>query len=190
MLMESTRNVVTAANLGAPIASLEEVLAYQNMDVVEKFMESWDLSLEEAVDLFEEMKRWLWLCAEGIAREAMGEPRVWLGITFSMTLLDEMWHAFILFTMPYQAFCKQYFGFYLNHGPTTGAEKRKAEAEFAHDPEAFQAKIEQDLETQYSYIYDRLGPEILQKWYSEWTDKITPEYLSQVHKQPWLQGEH
>ncbi len=172
------------------IASLEEVMAYMNDDIIDKFMEHWDLSREETLDLFSEMKKWMWLSADSIYRTSQGEEAVTLGITFSMTLLDEIWHTFILFTMPYQAFCKRYFGFYLNHGPTTGAEKRKALEEIERDPAAFQTKIEEDLAAQYGYIYDRLGPETLQKWYSDWTDQVTPEYLSQLRKQPWLNAEH
>ena len=172
------------------IATLPEVMAYQNMDVIEKFMENWDVPLETSQELFDEMKRWLWLSADSIYRTSMGEPHQQLGITFSMTLLDEMWHTFILFTKPYQEFCKTYFGFYINHSPTTSAEKRKAQAEMERDPEAFHARIEAELTEQYSYIYDRLGPETLQKWYSEWTDLVTPEYLGQLRKQPWLDAEH
>jgi hypothetical protein len=181
---------MTAESPRATVAPLEEVLAYENMDIVEKFMENWDLPEAEVLDLFQEMKKWMWLSADSIYRVSQGEASIPLGITFSMTLLDEMWHTFILFTMPYQAFCKRYFGFYLNHGPTTGEEKRKALEEMERDPEAFQAKIELDLTAQYSYIYDRLGPETLQKWYFDWTERVTPEYLGQLRKQPWLQSEH
>ena len=131
------------------------------------------------------MKKWLWLSADAIFNESEGEPRQELGISFSMTLLDEMWHTFILFTMDYQKFCKQYFGFYINHSPTTKAQKDQAKAEYEKDPAAMIAKAEAENAQQFSYIYDKLGAETLSKWYSEWTDKITPEYLNTARKQPW-----
>lgn len=179
--MSSVANV----NRVAEIATLDEVLAYSNEDVIYKFLEYWDVSFEEASDYFQEMKKWLWLSADSIAHESEGEQRRELGITFSMTLLDEMWHTFILFTMEYRQFCKQYFGFYLNHAPTTKAQKDQAKIDFENDAEAMIAKAEAENAIQFSYIYDKLGAETLSKWYSDWTDKITVEYLSSIRKNPW-----
>ena len=167
------------------IAPLEEVLAYQNEDIIQKFLEHWDVTYEEATEYFQEMKKWLWLSADSIYRESEGEARQELGVTFSMTLLDEMWHAFILFTMDYQRFCKKYFGFYINHSPTTKSQKDKAIADFEKDPDGMVAKAEEENAAQFSYIYDKLGAETLSKWYSDWTDKVTPEYLKETRKNPW-----
>ncbi len=81
-----------------------------------------------------------------------------------MTLLDEMWHAIILFSKQYTNFCTEYFGFYIHHGPTTSAEKEELKKEIEKDPEAYLKKTEENLTLQYSYIYDHLGEETLQKW--------------------------
>lgn len=40
-----------------------------------------------------------------------------LGMTSS--LVDEVWHQFILFTRKYQWFCSEQLGFFLHHTPTT-----------------------------------------------------------------------
>lgn len=37
--------------------------------------------------------------------------------------VDEVWHAFILFTREYEQFCKETFGSFVHHVPTTKAEK-------------------------------------------------------------------
>lgn len=169
----------------AGLAPLHEVMAYQNLNVVRKFMEYWDVSEDEAQELFEETKKWLWMSADSISRREEGEEMPELAITFSMTLLDEMWHTFILFTMEYKVFCHKYFGFYLNHAPTTWEQKEAAKAELESDPDGFLAKVEASTEAQYSYIYDVLGESTLVKWYSEWTDKVTPDYLSSIRKNPW-----
>jgi hypothetical protein len=178
-------NAGVQVDASAQIASLAEVLAYRNQDIIDKFQENWDVTEDFAAELFEETKKWLWLSADSIYRESIGETVPPLAIGFSMTLLDEMWHTFILFTKDYQAFCKQYFGFYINHAPTTKREKEAVMAEYQADPEAYEAKLEQEISAQYSYIYDRLGGDTLSKWYGEWTDLVSPEYLSQLRKQPW-----
>jgi len=167
------------------LAPLEEVMAYQHPDVVPKFRESWNVSVEEAEEYFEEMKKWLWVSAYSIFEKDQGKEVPPLAIGHSMLLLDEMWHTFILFTMDYRKFCFKYFGFYLNHGPTPPSEKESMAKEFEADPEAFKAKIEDDFRKQYSFIYDHLGEETLVRWYSDWTDRVTPEYLDEVHKPYW-----
>lgn len=164
---------------------LEQVLTYQNDNLIYKFMENWALDEEETRDLFEETKKWLWISALSIRTRTEGGEAPVLMVSQSMILMDEMWHSFILFTRDYQAFCKNYLGFYLNHSPTTKAEKDKNLAAYQADPDAFRAKQEEQLEAQYSYIYDKLGEETLVKWYSDWTDKFTPDYLDSIHKNYW-----
>lgn len=176
--MNKTASVVPDVD----IAPLGEVLAYENEDVVDKFLESWNLSREEAQDIFTEMKKWLWISADSIVRESRGEQMPILAISYPMTLLDEMWHTFILFTKEYQHFCKQYFGFYINHAPTTKRQKDMTLAEIERDPEGFKAKFQEELAAQYSYTYDQLGADTLMKWYSEWTDRVTPEYLQSIRR--------
>lgn len=178
-------NQTSTASKTPTIASLEEVMKYENIDVIERLMKSWNISLEESTSIFNEMKKWLWLCADNRRRKLSGEKVPSLAVTQSMTLLDEMWHAFILFTKPYTAFCDKYFGFYIHHGPTTDSQRQEIKTEIEKNPEAYFKKFEKDLTVQYEYIYERLGEETLQKWYSDWTDRYTPDKLNELYNKQW-----
>lgn len=162
------------------IADLRTVMAYQHPDVVARFRTSWNVPEEEAQDIFEEMKKWLWLCATSIQATQRGETTEHLSIINAMILVDEMWHAFVLYTKDYTQFCLDQFGFYIHHAPTTLAQKEANRIAFEADPAAFHVKVEAEFAAQFSYVYDQLGPETLTKWYSEWTDKITQDYLDSI----------
>ena len=178
-------NQSTLSEKKVHLSPLAEVLAYEKPQIVYKFLETWDIPEAEAFELFEELKKWLWLSAGSIIRKSEGDVAPQLAITYSMTLLDEMWHTFILFSTDYTLFCKHYFGFYINHAPTTKKEKDASLKEFKADSDAFRSKIEAETALQYSYIFDHLGEETLVKWYSEWTDKVTSEFLNKTRK-PFL----
>jgi hypothetical protein len=173
-------NPAIAAQIRHPFPALEEVLAFRHPDVVARFLKSWNVSQAEAEEVFEDLKRWLWVSAVSVKERIPGEKPLPLAILHSMALVDEMWHAFILYTKDYTKFCVDHFGFYLHHGPTTSEQKAEAKARLETDPAAFEAQIAADFETQFSFIYDKLGPEVLSRWYSEWTDKITQEYLNSI----------
>ena len=166
-------------------SNLEQALAYQNDDIIYKFMENWSLPEEDVRELFHETKKWIWLSGLSIASRDKGGEGPVLMITQSMIMLDEMWHTFILFTKEYQLFCKGFLGFYLNHSPTTRSQKEKEMAELQADPEGYQKNFEEKLSVQYSYIYDHLGEETLVKWYSDWTDKYTLEFLNANRRNYW-----
>lgn len=140
--------------------SLEETLAYRNEPLVQKFAETYGLPLEEAEDLFLEAKRWLWLQArhnQDLRDDRPETPPV-LFISASLGMLDEAWHAFILFTRDYMLFCRDYLGEYIHHQPNTG--------ESEYDYEQFRELMRQTM----SYVYDCLGPETLTKWYGQYQD--------------------
>ncbi len=178
--------VQTNANLQhLTIAGLEEVKRYQNKHVIDRFRESWDVSPEQGQEIFDEMLTWLWLCASSVKHRKEGRNIPKLSVTRSMTLLDEMWHAFILFTKPYTAFCQEHFGFYIHHGPTTNDEKDAAKEKIQNNANEFLGNLEKDLTLQYEYIYDQLGENTLKKWYSEWTDLYTTEQLNKLYKKHW-----
>jgi len=164
------------------VSSLEEVLAYQNEAIIHKFQESYDLPFEEVKMLFEETKKWLWLNAVAMEEKPEDHPPIELFIDGPLALVDEMWHTFILFTRPYQEFCNRYFGFYIHHAPTTKAEKDEMKKEVAANPEKYKADLEEEYALQYSYVYDKLGEETLSRWYEEFTDRYTPEFINQVRK--------
>ena len=154
--------------------TLESLKDYQNDALINRFLETWTLSWEEGKDIFEETKKWLWLHAY---IQECADKKIQLAISQSTKLIDEMWHTFILFTRDYQNFCEQYFGYYIHHYPTAKSEYDKTIAEYERSPETVIEKNRQLFEVQYSLIYDVLGEETLVKWYSEYTEKYTDEYL-------------
>lgn len=150
--------------------SLEEVLKYQNDDVVHRFSKTYGLASEEALDIFQEVKRWLWL---GHLCRARGQ-RGGLTIDHSLVVIDEMWHNFVLFTREYADFCKEKFGYYIHHAPTTEKEEREHRdgmSGLSRD-ERIALRIEQKR-PQYELVYDELGRETFEKWYLEYPRKYS-----------------
>jgi hypothetical protein len=158
------------------IAQLDEVERYTNEAIVLRFMETWDLPRADADDLFAQMLKWLWLTA---TVTAWPEP-VTLAISQSTKLVDEMWHTFILFSKDYSAFCDRYFGAYVHHIPTPQAEYEKQIREYERDNEAYMDGLRELFSRQYEIVYDQLGEETLVKWYSEYADRYTDEYMRQI----------
>lgn len=87
--------------------SLENVLSYKNDGVVCRIAHEMKFSIEKASQLFEDVKRFLWAASQASSN------------TIPSPLIDEGWHAFILFTRDYADFCQKYFGEYLHHLPHT-----------------------------------------------------------------------
>ena len=78
---------------------------YKNPALVNKLQVEHQLSAKEATDLFEDTKRFLALCATTPARLAPTRA------------IDKGWHSFILFTVDYAQFCKQFCGRFIHHVP-------------------------------------------------------------------------
>ena len=45
------------------VSSLEKILLYQNHDLLLKFRKEWDVTPEQADDIFTELKKFLWLAS-------------------------------------------------------------------------------------------------------------------------------
>jgi len=87
---------------------LEQVMDYQNSAVVYRYMNKLGLGKEEARLLFEDTKRFLYLCgSKKKADFSLAPPK----------LVDEGWHEFLLFTEDYQHFCQIYFRRFIHHRP-------------------------------------------------------------------------
>lgn len=157
------------------VASLKKVLSYKFDNLLYKFMENFDVTFEEADELFTETKKWLWLC---------GQPTkdIRMAIQHDMIMLDEMWHSFILFTKEYTEFGLKYFGRYLHHSPTVKTEKDKYEKERTKNPEKFIKKYKADLAEQMSYVYDMLGEESVVKWYETFPKKYRAKNITKLRK--------
>ncbi|MCC7453333.1 MAG: hypothetical protein IT222_04135 [Crocinitomix sp.] len=168
---------------------LEEVMAYEDKDVVYKFMENYDVTYEGAEDLFNETKKWLWLCAKRkieLEHTTDEEEKFNLFVDDSMIMLDEMWHTFVLFTKKYAAFCHHYFGIFLHHLPTTKSEKDAFAQRWESEREVVMAEAKERTKKQYSYIYDALGEELgeltLNKWYKTYASFYTKPMIHYLRK--------
>jgi hypothetical protein len=85
---------------------LQHILAYQNLELLERVKRKLDLSQEEAAELFDDTKRYLYLCS--VSKESLAPT--WI--------IDECWHEFILYTREYAGFCQRWFGRFIHHAPS------------------------------------------------------------------------
>ncbi len=153
------------------ITDLRRVLTYENQRVINKFRTIFPVSMEEARDLFSELKKWLWLCARHKREqmEATIQDSRPLVIHVGMVIIDELWHTFILHTQEYADFCERYLGFFIHHSPGS--------------PD-FQPMSETETRNQLSYIWDSLGEESVMKWYEEFPARYSPENLQKLMRPP------
>lgn len=149
--------------------SLKKISSYNNEDLIFRFLEMYEIDEAEAIDIFEETKKWLWLCSNS---------KFDLIIDDSLVIIDEMWHNFILFTKEYDAFCKEYLGIYIHHQPTTKLENENWNKNIHKSI----SELKENLKNQYEYIYDNLGEETLNKWYLEFADKYTKSHIKKITK--------
>jgi len=145
--------------------------------IIEGFMERYSVSREEALEILQETKKWLWLASENI-KEKKGFR---LFIDNSLMIIDEMWHNFILHTRAYQKFCNEKLNLFVHHEPTPASEKIIG-FDSEEEKQKFEKNQEEKLSQQLSYIYDKLGAETLSKWYEEFPDKFTQKKIQAIKR--------
>ena len=145
--------------------------------VIQGFMDRYDVSEEEAEEIFNETKKFLELAAETQELEGSG-----LFIDRPLLIIDEMWHTFILHTRQYMNFCLSKFNRFIHHVPTPKSEKQLLDLRLKIEPSTVLRENEEKLKRQYSKIYDKYGPDTLLKWYDTWATKYTPEYITKIKK--------
>lgn len=149
--------------------SLEETLNYRNDRVVNKFRTLYAVSHAEAQEVASETYRWLWLNAhltEDRKTNRKDLPNI-LAIHQGMVIIDEFWHTFILHTRVYEEFCKNYFGTFIHHKPST--------------PDFVPLSLD-ETEKQLEYICDVVGEDTMTKWYEEYPIRYSAEILAQLQK--------
>jgi hypothetical protein len=162
----STRTVRVARVPLRPLP-LSQVLAYRHPAVVDRFRTAWDVGTDEADELWADTLRWLWLCASS--------PTSSMFITASMTLVDEMWHGFLLTTRDYAAFCDAYLGRFIHHQPGADGDAGGADQQRAA------------LRAQIARVYDRLGPEVARRWYDDYQRRYPATALG-LRFRAWRMG--
>ncbi len=86
------------------------VMKYKHEGLIERLQDKLEMSEQDALELFQDTKRFLFIC--GTKKGSMGPPE----------LIDECWHHFILFTKDYESFCRTFFGRFIHHSPKMKAE--------------------------------------------------------------------
>lgn len=144
------------------LPALTELLHYQNPLVIKRFKRNFPSLQDKAEGLFQDMLKYLWLCKKHDMDINTDKDNPELKFTCvmhrEMTLIDEMWHTFILVTRDYADFCQTYFGEFMHHMPEVGGEA----AEYLIPKDEFQAQLELFL----SYVYDHLGEDTVRSWFA------------------------
>jgi hypothetical protein len=161
------------------IRSLRETLAYENDWVVYKFMERYKLTYRQAHDIFTETKRWLWLCARASVKRPSPGDLTLIGMR-EMTVIDEMWHTFVLFTPIYKEFCERYFGQFIHHMPSTQDDRAEARSLKQTDLEGFEQEELAKMRRQVRFAAEELGVATIRKWFTTYGRKYTPEIMDRL----------
>jgi hypothetical protein len=143
------------------IKPLEEILAYKNELAIKRFKQIRPDAAEEADLIFDDLKRFLWLVATQEERKAKGEDVPDLSFAGSMIILDDMWHAFILWTSFYTEFCDEYFGGYIHHPTDMPKYIYNTQADGMAEEEAMSIFLT-DMITR---VIEEFGEEVAERWF-------------------------
>lgn len=150
---------------------LEGLTDFKNENILKRFLDYFSFTHQEAEEIFEETKKWLWLCAK-IQKDRTNYHHSDLPVSLVLDeqtqVIDEMWHCFILFTNEYQKFCTNFLGVFIHHYPNSSNQE--------------EIDFDALYEKQFNYIYDNLGEETLKKWYEEFPVKYSMQKLSLNYK--------
>jgi len=163
--------------------SFLESLEYENEVIIRKFMQGYDVLESEAELIFNDTLKWLYLCAVKIReKRANGTVDFMPFIETPIHIIDKMWHTFVLFTLEYDAFCRNYFGFFIHHSPTTFKQKEDNKKLSGADLIAFKEKKEENRRLQYKFLLDQFGRDLLYRWYQEYPKKYTRRKVHKLRK--------
>lgn len=151
--------------------TLQELLQYSNPDILSRFTDLFDIPEQEAEDIFNETKKFLYISRT---------PGVF--IPDELLIVDEMWHNFILFTNEYQHFCQFYFDNYLHHTPATRAAKQLHRENMATDLAATRKSFNEKLAVLMSVAYDELGIDTVVKWFQVYPVKYSKDAIKKLRK--------
>jgi len=125
---------------------------YKCPSVVRQFSCRHRISYAESLQIFGETKKWIWLKNEFENDHPKGLKDIpALPLLSHFRVIDEMWHTFILFTVPYTNFCDTFFGVYIHHHPNVSHSAPK--------------NVNQKIICWFvDYLSDKLGEETAEKW--------------------------
>jgi len=128
-------------------------MKYRNRELIDRFLETWDVTRPEANEVFGEFKRFLWMCVKTRTRVA------------PVPIVDEMWHTFLMYTIEYREFTTRYFGTMYEHIPTRMHFKREFERLVAKAPAHARGALAARLEPEIAIVMDVLGEKTVLRWY-------------------------
>lgn len=153
---------------------LDALAKFHHEETVLRFTSNFDVSYEESLELFQDMKLFLAMMVRYPDQHVFAVEAIYV--------LDEMWHTFLMFTKDYREFCYEYFGVMIDHEPMKRAEKEHNQKMLAENKEEAEKVLRPGVENLYSMIYDFLGPEMLIKWIRGYGEKYTMEYINKIRK--------
>jgi hypothetical protein len=140
------------------LTSLDRLLGYRNPEVIDRFVEATGIPAKEARPIFRELLRYLWF---NIEAETPVNP---------VSVIDEMWHAFLVYTRDSGAFSKRYFGAMLHHVPARASLRRATVRLAKTNPARWRAEAAARLEAEIAIVYDGLGERIVRRWYEQYAE--------------------
>ena len=162
------------------VKPLEEIMAYENKWVLDRFKKSchWFQGTDEdAQMIWEDLKRFLWLYAS-IEEQRKENPELDLpdiSIADAMVVIDEMWHAFVLYTQFYIEFCEKYLGGYMHH--PVPCEKFVANVKTLGHEQAKEIFVTEMV----NCVYSTFGEEIAVRWFDEYFKFSPPDPSGSEH---------
>jgi hypothetical protein len=84
---------------------LSDVIGYEHPELVHRLTSKLGINLEQATELFHDVKLYLYLCAS--KRRRLAPPPI----------IDAAWHEFLMYTRDYWEFCYSRFGEFVHHTP-------------------------------------------------------------------------
>ncbi len=150
---------------------LDKLLEYEDENMINRFVDMFDVTDEEAKEIFKETLKFLYISRlSGVF------------IPDDLLILDEMWHNMILFTPEYHAFSQAYFGRYLHHLPAKKSEKESRKRLLQKNPEKARNEYLTQMQLLMSITYDELGEETVVKWFQEYPEKYSAENIKALRK--------
>ncbi|MBD8238356.1 hypothetical protein IFT96_18630 [Pseudomonas fluorescens] len=164
------------SNSPIKVASLQKIMQYENPDLIIKFCKEWSVSQDEAKDIFEETKKFIFLAAQ-CQTECFD-----ISVYQQMQVIDEMWHTFLLFTDQYYHFCEEYLGGFLHHFPFTRKMLQQEIKHVSRSNISFEAYKQNSFRAQVLKTKEILGEDTVIKWFGQYAHKYSIENLNALRK--------
>lgn len=162
----------------AVVRPLSDVLKYENHFVVRRFQARFALPDDQANAVFTETLRWLWYMASTEVTAINPEAH---SIDAPMTVIDEMWHDFILVTRDYTDFCVDMFGRYIHHAPAHPVSAL-APTKTIDDAKAALAALIGRKRAKYRSVFDVLGGDVFVRWYIDYPQRLSAGGLAALQR--------